>query len=152
MVGVRFLPIFIFCFLLFSGPVYALRPSSTDEIEEIGKEETMLPGEVERQAEVIKQEKKKLMEDAAPLREERSRNLRPFVSSVSSAAEAAPALPYAVKGFIPAASNREVLRERQPAGQGGQGLVSKPVPNLIFFSVIIIAFLGVYYFIRPRPK
>ena len=157
MVGIRIFFIFILSFLLFSAPSYALRPRSTGEISAFTEEETA-SNENEEQREEIEREKKKLMEKVSPLREERSKNLHPFVYEIEGAGseileefyldvKTTPSR-HAAKGFIPTTPDKESLKVRPSS----HGLVSKLIPNLVFFSAIIIAFLAIHFFIRPKSK
>jgi len=157
MVGIRIFLISILAFLLFSGPVYALRPSSTEDIDTLTEE--AISSEAKEDIEQIKREKDALSESAVPIREERKRNLHPFVYKIeetekdvseepSSDAKTVPAR-YVVKGFTPAVS-RSDLSEPGPAS--GQGIASRPIANLIFFTVIGMAFLAGHFLIRPKSK
>lgn len=158
MVGVRIFFVFTLILLLFNLPSYALNPSSREGIDAFGDDE-IVSSEIEEQKEEIKREKKRLIEDVLPSREERKKNLRPFVYEAEGTTpeilerfsldvETMPAH-HGVKGLVPVASDIEAPSVDQAPDQC---LASKFLPNLIFFSVIIIAFLATYFFIHPKSK
>lgn len=154
MVGVRVFLIFVLSFLFFSAPLYALMPPS-DEI----REEETLSSKAREQIEEIRREKESLSESVLPLREQRKKNLHPFIykaketdanilEAFSFDTEAIPTR-YTVKGFTPVVSRSDLSKPDQALGQG---LTSKLIPNLIFFALIIIAFLAGYFITRPKTK
>ena len=158
MVGVRIFSVFTLILLLFSLPSYALNPSSREGIDAFSDDE-VVASEVEEEREKIKREKKRLIEDISPSREERRKNLRPFVYETEGSVpevlerfsldvEVIPArhgvkAPVSVASDIKASSTNQAS-EKRPA--------SRFLPNLIFFSVIIAGFLAVHFFIHPKSK
>ncbi|MBU4312683.1 MAG: hypothetical protein KJ706_08205 [Candidatus Omnitrophica bacterium] len=137
MVGIRFFLIFILCFLLFGASAYGLRP--LEDIGETGKEDALSP-EIEEEIAEIEREKEALMKDVSPLREERENTLRPFVYESA---------PLDVESPRPVKNIVSPTVEKTPTQ--AENLTSKPLPNLIFFSLIVIAFFSAYFFLRPKP-
>ena len=74
MVAMRIFPVFMILLFLFNAPVYGLMPSSIEETEE-----ELEPTEIEQSIEEVKELKQEIMQIVAPLREEREKNLHPFV-------------------------------------------------------------------------
>lgn len=150
MVGIRILSVFIFGILLFTPPVCALMPSEKEKIELSGDSET-IPSEIIEEIDEIKSEKMSIMEDIAPVREERDINLHPFVYDTKSADSEAAATraPHIVKGFAPGSSKKDIVAAGQPSSKGPS---FHPIANVIFFTVLALGFLAAYFFIRPRSK
>ena len=119
--------IFLAVILIFTAsitPVYGIRPSDGNYSEE----------------------KQKITESIMPAREERENNLHPFVQSVSE--EQNNEFNYAAKKTIPIESevNSQDIKTREQNTQPNSGI------NFLFFSLILVAFLLSYFFIRPRSK
>ena len=116
--------------LIFAGtaqyavPAYGLRPSDENYSEE----------------------KQKIAESVIPAREEREKNLHPFVQAVSE--EQGNEFNYAAKNTIPVEpeinSHDIKTREQNTLPNGGI--------NFLFFSLILAAFLLSYFFIRPSQN
>ncbi len=137
MVGIRLFLIFILCFLLFGASAYGLRP-----FEDMGetKREDALPPEIEEAIAEIEREKQALMKDISPLRDERENTLRPFVYESA---------PLDVESPRPVKHLALSTVEKTPAQ--AESLTSRPLPNRIFFSLIVIACFSAYFFLRPKP-
>lgn len=137
MVGIRFFLIFILCFLLFGALAYGLRPF--EDIGGAGKEDALSP-EIEEEIAEVEREKEALMKNVSPLREERENTLRPFVYESA---------PLDVESPRPAKNIVLPTVEKTPAQ--AESLASRPLPNHIFFSLIVIACFSAYFFLRPKP-
>jgi hypothetical protein len=152
MVVKRILPIFILIFLAFSTPVYGLRPLSRDEAyiaeADTSEGEELSSTIFEDEIEDIRKEKMNLMEEISSSREERNKSLHPFVySETTFDTESAPAKPVMKSPVTVRASYYDSKQK-----SSGQGTGSRLLANLIFFFVIIAAFLASYFFIRPKSK
>jgi len=119
--------IFLAVILIFTAniaPVYGIRPSDGNYSEE----------------------KQKMLESVIPAREEREKNLHPFVQAVSE--EQGDEFNYAAKKTIlmePEMKTQDIKTREQNA---------KPNSwiNFLFFSLMLAIFLLSHFFIRPRSK
>jgi len=146
MVAMRIFPIFIILFLLFNAPVpiYGLMPSSIEDIEE-----DVTPEEIEQSIEEVKELKQEIMQTVAPIREEREKNLRPFVQKKE---------PENYDTFPPETEDRQVRyvgppqmeKEILQQSASNQRPVSKTLLNLSFLFIIALGFIAAYLFIRPK--
>ena len=102
----------------------------------------------------ISQEKEKIIEDITPARETREKNLHPFVQpalNLPPAQEAGNIQSTQVEGgsFYAARQPKnetpdiiDTAKSQEPQGH----------INFVFISIIVLAFLLSYFFIRPRSK
>jgi hypothetical protein len=144
MVVMRIFLIFIAILLLFNIPLYGLMSSSTEGMDAFGEKESSL--EMDKQIEEIRKEKKDLIEEVMPLREERRKTLHPFVHSALSSEAIDTSVQSTAKGFIPFQSKSKIAR----VDFVSQNFFLKPALNLIFFSIIAAMFLAAYFFIKPK--
>ncbi|MDP8230384.1 MAG: hypothetical protein P9L93_04685 [Candidatus Gorgyraea atricola] len=143
----RIFSIFIILFLLFNAPVpvYGLMPSSIEETEE-----ELEPTEIEQSIEEVKKLKQEISQTVVPLREEREKNLHPFVEEKKS--ESYDTFPpdaeeKRVRYVGPSQIEKEI--PQQPASN--QKTASKTLLNLSFLLIIALGFIAAYLFIRPKP-
>jgi len=139
---VRIFLIFMFLVLLFSTPLYALKPSE----EEI--DEDIISIEIEDEIDDIEREKKEIMDKVAPIREEREKTLHPYVSSAEPTDTETTDKSIRFKGSRLSPSSPKVSEASAPR----KTLVSKVLLNFVFFSILAIALFLSYFFIRPRSK
>jgi hypothetical protein len=152
MVVMKLFLIFTISFLLFNIPVYGLMPSSIDEIEVFSEEETTeekTSEELDIQIDEIKKEKLDLMKNISSAREERKVSLHPFVYNRPSYPSETIAMPdyRAAKVFTLPQSVSEGVRTGHPS----PCISLKFLLNLIFFSIIALAFFAAHFYIRPKP-
>lgn len=129
----RIFLVFVIAILFFTGPAYALMPSSTEEIPS---------GNIEPRPDDFKKEKADLMKNAMPLREERKVTLRPFVIEG--------VMPPDLKGaYAPISAD---LGAPETTEMPMRRSSPEYALNFLFLSLLIGAILASYFFIRPRSK
>ena len=168
--------IFLIIIFIFAGtaqcavPAYGLQPSESEYLEEFNSEEKT----------EISKEKENIMESIAPAREERERNLHPFVeggepaelqtqdfSSTGSPSRAKPR-PFFGKGWTKSRDKPGYVegvdyaaRVNAPVEPEIEApLINAPAPNLkhnaginfLFILIILAAFLLAHFFIQPKSK
>ena len=146
MVGIRVFSVLVAAWMLFSIDAYALLPSSKEDVD-LSIQKEGISAAPEEGMEGIRREKEILIKGILPMREKRKSTLRPFVSDIIPAPadiERKRPINRTVKGFSPT--------KAVTAGPVREGLTSRLLANLIFFSVIAAAFLASYFFIRPKSK
>jgi len=132
----RIFLMFVLIFLMYAAPTYGLRPSESEYSEEFNSKE----------AAEISKEKENIIESITPAREEREKNLHPFVQDVRE--DTKNPFGYAVKVNAPIDPERKTPYIKFPASN----LKPNAGINFIFVSIIIIVFLLSYFFIRPKSK
>jgi len=141
----RFLLIII---LIFVGtahcavPTYGIRPLAEKEYSE---------DVVNKEIAEVAHEKEKIMESVAPIRAEREKQLHPFVEPIKyepTAKDNAQPFQYTAAQRAPQEPEK-VTQNVKPAYSKP---ASKPGINFTFLSLIAIAFLLSYFFIRPKSR
>jgi hypothetical protein len=115
----------IFLFLICAVPVYGIQSQDTDTYDE---------------------EKDKIIEKVKPIREEREKNLHPFVRNAQGGAENP--FDYAARTDAAAEQETKAPNTKVTASDFKPGAGIK----FVFILVILIAFLLAYFFIRPKSK
>ena len=134
--------IFLIIILIFVGtaqcavPTYGLQPSESEYLEGFNSEE-----ETE-----ISKEKENIMESIAPAREEREKNLHPFVETVRENTESP--FDYALKANAPIEPERKTPYIKAPIS----GIKPNTGINFLFILIILAAFLSAYFFIKPKSR
>lgn len=128
--------IFLLTFLFNTGPIYALMPSNSGYSEEFDNEKAVQ----------ISNEKQNVMASIASVREEREKNIHPFVGTIEEDNENS--FDYALKANASMEPERKTPYIKTPA----PNIKPKARINFVFISVIFIAFLLSYFFIRPKSR
>jgi hypothetical protein len=115
-VGMRIILAAIFLFFIYAAPAYSRRPSDVDAYEEKGK----------------------IIESVTPIREQREKNLHPFIRDTEEGTESP-----AIKSKIMNPGSKPDTFNSKPDAKG---------INLTFILIILAAFFLSYFFIRPKPK
>ncbi|MBU1853485.1 MAG: hypothetical protein KJ957_05530 [Candidatus Omnitrophica bacterium] len=142
----RIFLIFIFMVLLFTAPLYALKPGG-EEITGYSEEE-IISTEIKEEIDQIEREKKEIMERVAPVRREKKKTLHPYVYTEEPPDIETTDKSIRFKGSRLTPSTPKVSEASAPR----RTLVSKVLLNFVFFSILAIALFLSYFFIRPRSK
>lgn len=132
----RIFLIFVSIFMLNIAPVYALILTEKEYSEESDN----------KIAVQINKERQKIVEDIMPIREERENNLHPFTKAVKE--DTGNVFDYDVKA-------NTAIKEGAYISHAGESLPkAKPNTgiNFVFISMLLIAFLLSYFFIRPKSR
>jgi len=116
--------VFVLMVLTQACPIYGLRLSDTE----------------------IDKEKDRITENIASAREEREKNLHPFVQDAGEGAK--DPFDYAAKTNAAAEQETKAPHARSSASD----FKSRAVINFLFISIILLVFLLAHFFIRPRSK
>ena len=124
----RIFLIFILIFLMYTAPIYGIRPLNDSEIDK---------------------EKEKIAENMIPIREERENKLHPFVQLVSNRDSSSASIDNTNEPF------RYRLKENvisQPKNNTYNSEPNRSAINFLFLFLVAFAFLLSYFFIRPKSK
>ncbi|MCX5693089.1 MAG: hypothetical protein NTX47_05340 [Candidatus Omnitrophica bacterium] len=120
----RIILIVVLMVLTQAGPIYGLRLSDTE----------------------IDKEKNRIAENIASTREEREKNLHPFVQDAGEGAK--DPFDYAAKTNAAAEQETKAPHTRSSASD----FKSSAVINFLFISIILLVFLLAHFFIRPKSR
>jgi len=166
----RIFLIFALILMIYAAPVYGLRLYEREDLEDSGVKETA----------EIKREKQKITEDISQAREERERNLHPFVQTVTEGKGSAFDYTAEQNAAIEPGRKTPRIEARSSGFNSGAGidfmharpeyrtvqgadeqrplsiLPKEPRPSArlgyICISIILAAFLLAYFFIQPKSK